>query len=197
MITGRIIFWSAVIALSGFIFLFSLISIINNWDEIKDSYHYDADSFSTTDGIILESEVGKEIYSSRNRENFSRVDIARYYPYIVYSFKIDNKKFISEKNALKRIRSGHFEYAQEYVKKYPVGNKVIVYFDPDNPNISILDPDTKEYSVGPITGILILPLGIITLILKLYFKQKRKPLDEKLEEKLDELVEDEEKNDGK
>ncbi len=72
-----------------------------------------------------------------------------------------------------------------------------MYYDPDDPEISILEPDRKDYFIDEIILFIILPAMLFILLFRRYSNQKEELQNEELEEKLNELVEDEEKTVGK
>lgn len=65
---------------------------------------------------------------------------------IIYVYDVDKLTYSSNKIHYSYKGSSDKTYAEKYVAKYPVGAKVLVYFNPTNPAISVLEPDVKDYS---------------------------------------------------
>ncbi len=84
-------------------------------------------------------------------------------PYIVFSYHVANKQY---------LRTFDFpegthplpEFNQAYLKKYPVGKNVEVYFNPEQPEIATLEPGAQGDWMILALGILMALGGLITLL---------------------------------
>lgn len=109
-------------------------------------------NWPTTAGLI----------TSSNIESWKESGDTYFEPKIEYKYEIDNLIYSSN-----RIRFGGFvpsfpSYsveARETIRRYPSGIAVQVYFDPDNPSLSVLEPRT-----GQIRILLMLALWVSILI---------------------------------
>lgn len=76
--------------------------------------------------------------------------INSYQPEIEYIYIIDGKNHISRKLNFSLAQGmGNKENSRYYSKKYRVGNKVEVSYNPDNPKQSVLEPgiDNKQFFI--------------------------------------------------
>jgi hypothetical protein len=76
--------------------------------------------------------------------------------FIRYEYSVDNIKYISE-----RVVCSGLGTQIEYASKYPEGKEIIVYYNPSNPENSVLEPGIpmRELIVGVISGI----VGLLSL----------------------------------
>jgi hypothetical protein len=93
----------------------------------------------TTEGIVVKSHVLKSNPPGVN----SGMEIDKYfYPNILYSFSFNN---VAYKNS--KLYYGAYQpsetNAREFVEKYPTGSTVKIYYNPNNPNESVLEIDWK------------------------------------------------------
>ncbi len=123
--------------------------IIKNIDTVKWIF-FDASNYSKTNGIITNS----NIYHTGLRGGWSFS--------IYYEYGVDDIKFTSSRVHFGYQTSSDKSYAQGYLVKYPVGNEVLVYYDPDHPDNAILEPNVKWY------GFLYYILAFIVLSLTLF-----------------------------
>ncbi len=102
------------------------------WTQITNFYLYlKSKNFKTTKGIIISSRCEKSIWGSKNsRRNY-------YYAVVKYSYVLDNKKYFNDKLGTFYNQFNYLE-ACEYVKKFPKGKEVIVFYNPKNPQESFL-----------------------------------------------------------
>lgn len=87
---------------------------------------------------------------------------------ITYRYKVGELEFVSN-----RVHFGHQaednpSYAQSYVEKYPVGEQVIVFYDPNEPENAVLEPEVKWNGLLDFYLIITL-LPIAVLVLSAYF----------------------------
>jgi len=107
---------------------------LNRSSEIKWIF-IDSSGYKNTDGIVVSSDlVGKGIKSGGL--HFS----------ITYSYEIDGRTYFSDRVHFGATASDS-DYAKNYVRKYPMGKKVHVYYDPTNPSLSVLEPEVKWYGL--------------------------------------------------
>ncbi len=89
-------------------------------------------------GIVVSSEVGVSSARSSGSANHSY----SYSPEIRYSYVVDDLDYKSER--LQFIHDGVGRaWAEQKVLTYPVQANVEVFYDPDNPQIAVLEPGGK------------------------------------------------------
>lgn len=130
------------------------------WDDIRGSYFLEDDSLGVTLGTIMSSTITTGSYKN---------PMLGYE--IKYKFSIRNKTYISNKITFKNVGTIDPSFARFYVNKYPVGKSVTVYYDPNNPFFSVLEPKEK----GNYIGIIVTPFifaGLFILSLWYYYKKR-------------------------
>ena len=94
----------------------------------------DAEAFAdrpTTIGTVITSEVT----TRRNNDDYT------YTPRIVYSYQVGGETFTAGRVTLADGGSSRPNPAQEQVDRYPVGQEVAVYYNPNFPTDAVLQPD--------------------------------------------------------
>lgn len=89
----------------------------------------------TTEGEIIVSEV---IKTSVDIPEHHRVS---YTPNIIFKYSVYDNVYESDKISLSKFsKSGHKNDAEKMIARYPLNEKVTVYYDPKNPATGILVP---------------------------------------------------------
>lgn len=122
----------------------------------------DSSVFRSTEGEITSSKlIGKGVRSGGLHFQ------------IFYSYKVAGVSYISDRVHFGATAS-EFDYAASYVHKYSAGRQVTVYYDPNKPSVSVLEPEVKWY------GLLNFTIGMSTLALSFfgfsgwtYFRKRR------------------------
>ena len=85
--------------------------------------------------------------STTGEVNYSEVDIhsdsdgTSYSPDVRYFYFVEGKQYQSERVYFgSDVSSSNRRRHQETVDRYPVGSRVTVYYDPDNPATGVLEP---------------------------------------------------------
>lgn len=78
---------------------------------------------------------------------------------IIYSFDVDSVRYRSDAVNFFGHRSDYRSYVEKYVRKYPAGKRVVVYYEKGNPSFAILEPNTK--GVSPLFPIAVSVLSAI------------------------------------
>ena len=68
-----------------------------------------------------------------------------------------------DKVSFGQYKSGDISYAKEIVEKYPEGSKVKVFYDPNNPEIAVLEPKFQlnvVFVFSILGGVIFLCLGV-------------------------------------
>ena len=179
---NRNIFWIGIGIVSILFFTVSIILIYNNWYEIKLNYFGDINSFPKIEGTIQDAGIA---LSNRN-------SVIYYYPHVIYSYNVNNVKYKSERISFEGVRFNGNGLAESYMRRFPIGGKVQVYYDPENPRISVLDPNGRNYYIIEFIGVLSFLFFIIVFIVRRYFRSRYKQAGVLLEERLDKFVSEKE-----
>jgi hypothetical protein len=90
----------------------------------------------------------------------------RQYANIKYSFTVNGQKITGFQISAKEMNKSN----EDLLKEYPVGKKVIVFYDPENPENSLLEPGYSWQSYQALViGIVIL---IVAIVVALFYKEK-------------------------
>lgn len=113
-----------------------------------------AKNWPTTKGIVLISEV--------NRLNRS----PKYFARILYEYTIRRKTFKRRMIKLGDFLISHSEaYCQKKSDQYPEGEEVTVYYSPDIPGLSVLEPGVDKKVVNNFISRLVL-VGICYVLVR-------------------------------
>ncbi len=100
-------------------------------------------------GTISSSDIAKRVTRDTNR----RRSRTTYYPKIAFHYQVDGHNFTSSRIAFGTGDSGgKMKWAQKVISKYPVGNKVTVYYDPQDPQYGVLEAGMTWRSVFLLVG---------------------------------------------
>lgn len=109
-------------------------------------------TWPTAEGVITESEVTK----SEDAEGGDS-----YKPEIAYQYTVENQRHESYTIKYGENSYGSRGRAQTVADTYPVGRQVIVYYDPEQPGRSVLEPGVSSGSY------IVLGVGLFFILLTL------------------------------
>ena len=89
----------------------------------------DSETWPSKEGTVLESKIS--INSSD--------DGTTYGADVTYEYKVNEKTYEGDKVTVSEVSTGSRGRARNIVNRYPVGNKVTVFYDPDDPETSVLE----------------------------------------------------------
>lgn len=95
-----------------------------------------------TSGVIISTQVKATRVRERRRSRFSRT-VTRYEPNVIYRYQTNgvvhqsNQLYIGQKVLYSDTRS-----VEKIITRYPVGDTVTLYYNPENPAIATLSPKT-------------------------------------------------------
>ena len=97
---------------------------------------YDAKArFLTTAGEVTASRV----------ESSSTSDGTTYAARIEYEFELGGTSYTGDRHSFFSFGTSSSEHANAIVRRYPVGKRVTVYYDPGEPQQSVLEIDTRSF----------------------------------------------------
>jgi hypothetical protein len=90
---------------------------------------------------------------------------------IGYEYQVNEEPYWSDCVNYGFTGSNDGNFATAYVAKYPAGTQVVVYYDPLDPQRSVLEPDVKEYD-SFLLAILFLIFEAFILVIGVAQKQR-------------------------
>jgi hypothetical protein len=108
-------------------------------------------------GVVSAAEV------VRKRETSPQVDdyavTTRYRPAITFEYVVDGRTFRGQRVSVIEWEASPRGVADQVVAEYPVGRKVVVYYDPLNPSDAVLD---RTHAVG--APVLAIAIGVVLIV---------------------------------
>lgn len=112
------------------LFVGTISAINDRFDEIKGILYSSSIEYLNTEGEIIRS--GEK----RGHKYIEHYDIA-------YSYKVDGFFYISTTIDF----LGDYGSVEKYTSEYPVGKKVLVFYESGNPDFSALKPNEKSFFI--------------------------------------------------
>ena len=128
-------------------------------------------SWPSTEGKIIWSELTREemvgLHASESKTQGTRISASNYdvyMPDIEYEYVINGEVYRSSKLYIYTTTYRTESKAQSILVKYPKQRKVTVYYNPNKPAISVLEPGIPDYATYLTHGIL-LCVGVFGLFI--------------------------------
>ncbi|MBD2199943.1 MULTISPECIES: DUF3592 domain-containing protein [Calothrix] len=116
-----------------------------------------SETWPQVSGQIMESSVTSSKGSGSQRT---------YRAAVRYRFRVKDKAYIGDRITYKGNDSGGSSVAEALVKRYPQGKLVTVYYKPDNPSQSVLEPGlTLDAFWVPGIGFLFFGVGCVMAVM--------------------------------
>lgn len=144
----------SVLMASVLLFLVCLVVIWANISSIRGALLIDPSSYRTTTGTITQSCISYHSGKAAGY-NFS----------INYVYSIGKKDYNGNQITFGARGNHDKSFAESYVRKYPTGRTVIVYYKVDEPFFAVLEPTTIDQTREIFIGILIFSAVCIAGIL--------------------------------
>jgi hypothetical protein len=110
----------------------------------------EAKRWPATKGIITSSEVSGAI---------------KYYPTVGYTYTIDNVVYTSDRISNINFNSKNRSVVEEFLKKYPLGSEVTIYYNDSDPSDAFLEPGINKGNILLLAfGIVILAIPVLLVI---------------------------------
>jgi len=114
-------------------------------------------------GMLLSDYIDYEQVEGEIVRSIESIDGGRYVPVrvaeITYMYEVNNKYYQSQVISFSHDMS-RVEY---YLDKYPVGKKIVIFYDKNAPEYSVLEPEKKDYTL------ILLPPFLIAIFVTSYF----------------------------
>jgi hypothetical protein len=121
---------------------------------------YESDNWPTVVGIITESKINRK--RSESKSNGSSTSVVVYNAQVKYEYHIGKTKFIGRKIKIDDISSSNKNPTIVTLKKYPVGSKVTIFYNPKSHDYSLLEPGyNRDIFLLPFIGFGLLLFGIL------------------------------------
>jgi hypothetical protein len=108
-----------------------ILILIFRFEDVRGSYFITTIDFSTVNGKIVESKI-----THGHRPNY-RFNIS-------YNYEVNGIKYTNSRVGFGFKGSNDKSSVTEILSRYPVGKKVQVYFDSQQPNFSVLEPERNS-----------------------------------------------------
>jgi hypothetical protein len=135
------------------------------WHNIKGSHFTDTIRLSKIPNRIVSAETYQ---GKRNVVHYA----------IEYEYAVEGQKFRSDKVTFSHTGESGAGFAERYVSKYPVGAQVTVYYEPDDPDFSALEPNVKEsyrYSPCLISILTVAAVASACGLYSMYYRRRLAP----------------------
>lgn len=112
-----------------------VIAMILGWVQIQEIN--DSRSWPSVAGTIVASGISESTDTSRYRSGSRSTE---YDVYLRYDYVVDDMPYSGNRIAIRGTRYSSQSSAQRELQRYPVGRVVNVYYNPKNPEQSVLKP---------------------------------------------------------
>tara|TARA_B100000767_G_C19519803_1_gene431955 strand:+ start:121 stop:645 length:525 start_codon:yes stop_codon:yes gene_type:complete len=151
--------------ISGTFLLVIAVVLLFRYEDIRGGFFPETINLESTKGIITTSKVS---FHAGSR------GVSGYRFIVEYEFKVKDRKYVSDKVSYGNKHFREKLKAEEITNRYPIGKKVTVYYENNNPELSILEP--KENSNNELLiALTIFGSFIIFLIGVLLVRLRNKP----------------------
>ena len=116
--------------------LFSLITYgYVAWDDLKGKYLLNESDYIQVHGKVVYSAVIEK------EDKYEKIN---YYPTVKYEFYAKGKLYRSDQVHFNYTAHHSSESAEKVLNKYPINKSITVFYEHDNPNFSVLEPNNYE-----------------------------------------------------
>jgi hypothetical protein len=140
--------------------LLSLVAILVGLSCIHDYFKTkrkiaDAQQWPFVLGTVDSSQIKEEI-SNNSKGGSSHY----YFPDVVYRYRAVGKDLTGKAISFVRVGYGSREKAEEVLRKYPVGARIRVLYNPDKAEEAVLDPEGEKGKLLLLAGFIFIILGL-------------------------------------
>jgi hypothetical protein len=88
-------------------------------------------------------------------------DGGRYSPWIQYGFTVAGQRYQCDMITYRSLPTDRAA-AESYVERYPPGSPVHVFYDPESPDVAVLEPgaDRRSYLIGAAVLFILFAVGV-------------------------------------
>ncbi len=100
-----------------------------------------SETWPSVEGVVTVSELGRQTgSSSRTGTGTRRRESTTYSADISYDYAVGGVEYVNGTVRFGQVNTSSPSDARAMLKKYPVGAPVTVYYNPENPQIAVLEP---------------------------------------------------------
>ena len=116
-------------------------------------------SWPAIEGVILSSEIHEECCGEYTEG---------WWPEVSYGYSISGTEYVSDKVEIVDVGDSNTAYfARQVILRYPVGNQVMVYYNPAEPRMAVLEPGIPDNHYMFFLILAMIDLAAILLLLGL------------------------------
>jgi hypothetical protein len=123
----------------------------------------------TVEGQVISSEV--EMHRDTSGTGRHRRSSTTYHAEVLYEYTIKGVKYSSNRVSFGQHGSSNPTHARQIVSRYPPSKNVKVYFNPNKPEISVLEPGTTWASYMPLGIGIIFSFAGIAIFFSGFFRR--------------------------
>lgn len=110
-----------------------LAALVFSWLQIQEINN--SRSWPAVEGTIVTSGISQSIDTNKSGSRSTKYDI-----YVHYDYVVDGMPYSGNRIAIRGTRYSSHSSAQSELQRYPVGRVVKVYYNPQDPEKSVLKP---------------------------------------------------------
>jgi hypothetical protein len=119
--------------------------------------------------------VGGRVVSSHVNEYTAKDGTRHFRPMVIYAYSVDAARFMSSRIGFSPVDSTNRADAEQAAGRYPVGKAVQVYYNPGDPQQTVLEPTNPAWTAIILAGVCA-GLAIALRILSASVDKKKKRL---------------------
>ena len=120
------------LGLKAFLLFFLLLGVVAAGFGFWNLYHsLQCKQWPTVEGVVVSSELESHSGDADHGDTYS--------PQVTYQYTIAGRHFENDRLAFGAASSSSAGWAQKILERYPVGQKVMVHYAPDDPEQSVLE----------------------------------------------------------
>lgn len=155
IITGSTVLIIALAAVFIIVGLFILYRLFKNMRKANQSKNW-----MTTPGKVLFSDVDVQYSTNADDE-----PVKMYQAKVVYEYDVFGMHYEKDRIAFNTgMRSSNYKKHAAIAAAYPAGNSVIVYFNPDDPEDSVLETKVQSPTTSIFIALVLIAIGLVITI---------------------------------
>ncbi len=117
----------------------------------------------SAEGRVISSFVERVEEEDRLRRD-SRTEAPSYRAAVTYSYRVGDSLYSGDRVFFGDYSSSFPGHARGICERYPPGRAIVVYYDPEDPRVSVIEPGVSVGAVIPLLiGLVFVAVGVIGL----------------------------------
>jgi len=136
-----------------FMVVFMLLGAISIWaaaDTIW--YGWSSENWPRVEGVITSTEIDSSTQQGNSSFSSTAKSTTTYFPTILYRYEVNGGIYEGYEITFGGYSFINRDDAEEVLVRYPVNQRVDVYYKPDKPQKSVLEPGLTEFPYGFLFG---------------------------------------------